>query len=84
MKQQRGGPLVYCCSAAPRSGMSRSSPGLFRGLYSIRYSGTGLFYEYAGRVLAGQLPYRDFFAEYPPLAIAIFTMPRMLGESFRW
>jgi len=58
--------------------------GLFRGLYSIPYSGTGLFYEYAGRVLAGQLPYRDFFAEYPPLAIAIFTMPRVLGESFRW
>jgi uncharacterized membrane protein len=58
--------------------------GLFRGVYSIPYSGTGLFYEYAGRVLAGQLPYRDFFAEYPPLAIGIFTVPRMLGESFRW
>ena len=58
--------------------------GLFRGVYSIPYSGTGLFYEYGGRVLTGQLPYRDFFAEYPPLAIAFFTIPRMLGESFRW
>lgn len=58
--------------------------GLFRGVYSIPYSGTGLFYEYGGRVLAGQLPYRDFFAEYPPLAIVFFTIPRLLGESFRW
>ena len=58
--------------------------GLFRGVYSIPYSGTGLFYEYGGRVLAGQLPYRDFFSEYPPLAIAFFTIPRMLGASFRW
>jgi len=57
---------------------------LFRGLYSIPYSGTGLFYDYGGRVLAGQLPYRDFFAEYPPLAIGLFTLPRMLGDSFRW
>jgi uncharacterized membrane protein len=58
--------------------------GLFRGVYSLRQSGTGLFYEYAGRILHGQLPYRDFFAEYPPLALAFFTLPRMLGESFRW
>jgi len=58
--------------------------GLFRGPYSIPYSGTGLFYDYAGRVLAGQLPYRDFFAEYPPLAIGFFTLPRILGDSFRW
>ena len=58
--------------------------GLFRGVYSIPFSGTGLFYDYGSRVVAGQLPYRDFFAEYPPLAIALFTAPRILGESFRW
>jgi len=58
--------------------------GLFRSVYSIPFSGTGLFYDYGGRVLDGQVPYRDFFAEYPPLAIAFFTAPRMLGESFRW
>ncbi len=58
--------------------------GLFRGPYSIPFSGTGLFYDYGGRVLAGQLPYRDFFAEYPPLAIGFFTLPRILGDSFRW
>jgi hypothetical protein len=58
--------------------------GLFRGIYSIPFSGTALFYEYAGRILSGQLPYRDFVAEYPPLALGFFTLPRMLGESFRW
>lgn len=58
--------------------------GLFRGVFTIPYSGTGLFYDYAGRIQSGQLPYRDFFAEYPPVALLFFTLPRMLGESFRW
>lgn len=58
--------------------------GLFRGVYSMPFSGTGLYYDYAGRVLAGQLPYRDFVAEYPPFALLLFTVPRVLGESFRW
>jgi uncharacterized membrane protein len=58
--------------------------GLFRGVYSIPFSGTGLYYDYAGKILAGQLPYRDFVAEYPPFALLVFTVPRVLGESFRW
>jgi uncharacterized membrane protein len=48
------------------------------------FSGTGLYYEYAGKTLAGALPYRDFVLEYPPLALVFFTVPRLLGESFRW
>jgi hypothetical protein len=58
--------------------------GLFRGLYSIPFSGTALYYDYAGKTLSGLLPYRDFVLEYPPLALGIFTLPRLLGESFRW
>jgi hypothetical protein len=58
--------------------------GLFRSVYRMPFSGTGLFYEYAGKVLAGGLPYRDFVLEYPPLALLFFTLPRLLGESFRW
>jgi hypothetical protein len=58
--------------------------GLFRSVYNIPYSGTGLFYDYAGKVLSGLLPYRDFVLEYPPFALVFFTLPRILGESFRW
>ncbi|HEX3868368.1 MAG TPA: hypothetical protein VHV78_16500, partial [Gemmatimonadaceae bacterium] len=39
--------------------------GLFRGIYSMPFSGTGLYYDYAGKILAGHMPYRDFAAEYP-------------------
>jgi uncharacterized membrane protein len=55
---------------------------LFRTVYSTPFSGTSLYYDYAGRVLAGQLPYRDFTVEYPPLALAFFTLPRLVGEPF--
>ena len=83
MTQRRAGARLWMLGAAALAHVAIFA-GLFRSVYSIPFSGTGLFYDYAGRVLAGQLPYRDFFAEYPPLAIALFTAPRMLGESFRW
>ena len=83
MTEPRGGGRLWLLGSAALGHIAIFA-GLFRGVYSIPYSGTGLFYEYAGRVLSGQLPYRDFFAEYPPLALALFTAPRMLGESFRW
>ena len=83
MKEPRGGGRLWLLGGAALGHVAIFA-GLFRGIYSIPYSGTGLFYDYAGRVLAGQLPYRDFFVEYPPLALALFTAPRMLGESFRW
>jgi hypothetical protein len=58
--------------------------GLFRGVYSIPYSGTGLYYQYGSAIVAGQVPYRDVFVEYPPLALVFFTLPRIIGASFRW
>ena len=58
--------------------------GLFRGVYTMPYSGTGLYYQYASAIVAGQVPYRDVFIEYPPFAIVFFTLPRVIGASFRW
>jgi hypothetical protein len=58
--------------------------GLFRGIYSMPYSGTGLYFDYASSIVAGKVPYRDVFMEYPPLALVFFTLPRLFGASFRW
>jgi hypothetical protein len=58
--------------------------GLFRGVYSMKPSGTGLFFDYGSAIVAGQVPYRDVFVEYPPLSLVFFTLPRLVGESFRW
>lgn len=55
---------------------------LFRTVYTIAFSGTGLYFEYASKVFAGHVPYRDFAVEYPPLAVAFFALPRLFGQSF--
>jgi hypothetical protein len=57
---------------------------LFRGIYALHESGTPLYYTYAGNILAGQLPYRDFVAEYPPIALAFFVLPRLARDTFGW
>ena len=56
--------------------------GVFRTIYTIDRTGIDLYYGYAGRIAAGQLPYRDFVAEYPPLALLFFTVPRWFGHSY--
>jgi hypothetical protein len=58
--------------------------GLFRGVYTMPFSGTGLYYQYGSAVVAGQVPYRDVFIEYPPVALVFFALPRLIGASFRW
>jgi Glycosyltransferase family 87 len=58
--------------------------GVFRGVYTTPYSGTGLYYEYGSAIVAGHVPYRDVFVEYPPFALVFFTLPRMVGASFPW
>ncbi len=57
---------------------------VFRGVYTMPFSGTGLFYDYGSAIVAGKVPYRDVFIEYPPLALVFFTLPRIVGASFRW
>lgn len=40
------------------------------------------FYNYAGRLAAGQLPYRDFAVEYPPLAVVLLLLPALVLLPF--
>ncbi len=47
-----------------------------------RNSAAGLFYDYANRIMQGQLVYRDFAMEYPPLALLFFVLPRLLTANF--
>ncbi len=42
---------------------------------------TPIYYEYAGRMTDGMLPYRDFASEYPPLAMLLFLLPRLLSGN---
>ena len=42
---------------------------------------TDLYHRYAARILAGQVPYRDFLVEYPPLALAFFVVPAALSRD---
>ncbi|HEU5116476.1 MAG TPA: glycosyltransferase 87 family protein, partial [Isosphaeraceae bacterium] len=42
-----------------------------------------LYQDYADRMLSGEVPYRDFRVEYPPLALPFFVAPAWLaGGSF--
>ena len=58
--------------------------GLFGRGYNMPFSGTGLFYDYGSALVAGQVPYRDFFVEYPPFALVFFTLPRLVSGTFHW
>ncbi len=40
------------------------------------------YLQAADRVVDGQVPYRDFAFEYPPLAILVMLVPRLLGGSY--
>jgi hypothetical protein len=42
---------------------------------------TPIYQAYADRVADGQLPYRDFPVEYPPLAFAAFLPPRLVSDD---
>ena len=37
----------------------------------------GLYADYGGRALGGEIPYRDFFIEYPPGAVGTFVLPAL-------
>jgi uncharacterized membrane protein len=52
--------------------------GLFR---AARFRDVHLYGGFAHSVFAGNVPYRDFFMEYPPGALAVFLPPQVLGTS---
>ena len=55
---------------------------VFRTVYKTEFSGTGLYYDVASRVLRGELPNRDFSFGYPPLSTFFFVIPRLFTSDF--
>lgn len=53
----------------------------FHVIYTTTYADYPIYREYGRHMLMGQLPYRDFPAEYPPLALVLFVLPASLGLS---
>ena len=52
--------------------------GLFR---AARFRDVHLYGGFAHSVFAGHVPYRDFFMEYPPGALAVFLPPQVFGSA---
>ncbi|MHB9111341.1 MAG: glycosyltransferase 87 family protein [Thermoleophilia bacterium] len=46
---------------------------------------TPVYYDYASRVAEGTMPYADFASEYPPVAMLLFSLPRLFsGAGYSW
>ena len=52
--------------------------GLFR---AERFRDVHLYQGFAHAVFDGRVPYRDFFMEYPPGALAVFLPPAIAGDA---
>ena len=48
---------------------------------SSLYSDLHVYAVYGGKMANGQVPYRDFFDEYPPLAQPVFLLGRVAGAA---
>jgi hypothetical protein len=53
--------------------------GLFR---ERQFRDVGVYGGYADALLDGQIPYRDFFVEYPPGGFLVFTPPALLPDDW--
>ena len=53
--------------------------GLFR---AARFRDVHLYEGFANSVFDGRVPYRDFFMEYPPGALAVFLPPAAAGDHY--
>lgn len=54
----------------------------FTGVYQGE-SAAELYFCFANSALDGEMPYRDFPMEYPPLALLFFILPRLITSSFQ-
>jgi uncharacterized membrane protein len=64
-------PLYVAACAVPDGGLFRAA----------RYRDVHLYQRYAESLLNGHVPYRDFFMEYPPGALAVFLPPAAATEA---
>ena len=44
----------------------------------------GVHSGYAEKIIAGNMPFKDFFPEYPPLVFIFTGIPALLDHSLRW
>ena len=63
--------FLLSCAAARGGFFSSADPG-----------DVGRYQEFAERMLDGELPYSDFYMEYPPGAIPAFLAPSVLGLDY--
>src|SRR5437773_628873 len=53
---------------------------LSHGFYgNLVITDVGVYQHFADAMASGQLPYRDFAVEYPPVALPVFLLPSLLG-----
>jgi hypothetical protein len=86
MSKQRS-ILVLTAAAAILHALIALITNSFRPFFGVfgPFSVTGMleiFFEYANRAMQGQVPYRDYLVEYPPLAFLVFLIPRLFVTRF--
>jgi uncharacterized membrane protein len=64
-------PIYLAACAVPDGGLFRAA----------RFRDVHLYERFAEAVLDGRVPYRDFFMEYPPGALAVFLPPAAAGSG---
>jgi hypothetical protein len=64
-------PVYLAACAVPDGGLFRAA----------RFRDVHLYGGYADAIFDGRVPYRDFFMEYPPGALAVFLPPRVVGAD---
>jgi uncharacterized membrane protein len=64
-------PIYLAACAFPDGGLFRAA----------RFRDVHLYERFAEAVLEGRVPYRDFFMEYPPGALAVFLPPAATGSG---
>jgi 4-amino-4-deoxy-L-arabinose transferase-like glycosyltransferase len=67
-----GIPVYLAACAVPDGGLFRAE----------RFRDVHLYQGFATAVGAGRVPYRDFFMEYPPGALAAFLPPQTIGSYY--
>jgi hypothetical protein len=65
--------------------LTTGSRGLFKNPVSLTtgnvFSEVHLYFVYASQAMAGEVPYRDYMVEYPPLSFPLFLLPRLFAGS---